>query len=108
MGYYSNFEVIVDNGHSVDDLDRELSELTGYSFNRGELREAKWKNWEKDMLSFSKKHPDTLFKIAAEGEDRGDIWFAMFKNGETSYKQRAIINFPELVFAGKTCTHSIY
>lgn len=42
---------------------------------------CKWYNWEKDMQEFSKKHPETFFRLEGLGEEQGDWWIAGFLNG---------------------------
>jgi len=40
-----------------------------------------WHSWEEDMRKFSKKYPEVLFTLYAEGEGQEDIWVAYFRNG---------------------------
>lgn len=105
MGYYTDYEVTVtgpsealkefeeaaDAGETtLDDVEYSYM-LKGMEFN------AKWYHYDRDMLSVSKRFPELLFVIEANGEESGDIWRAYFRNG----KQKRIepeMNWPEVDF----------
>lgn len=93
MGYYTRHELSIINGRDQSvDYENELTELTQY----GRLfdDEIKWYNHEKDMIEFSKKHPNTLFMLYGEGEENIDIWKEYYKNGKT-IRHIAEVVFPE-------------
>lgn len=46
--------------------------------------EAKWYDWNKDMLELSKEFPDILFGLEGRGEEKLDWWYALFKDGTTT------------------------
>jgi len=68
MGYYTRHTLeIIEGNDYVTDYEKEIGELSDYgisTFNDG----IKWYNHEYDMLQYSKKHPNTIFKIIGEGE----------------------------------------
>ena len=81
MGYYTNHELQIIEG-DVDNVDfeSEISKEAGYSWCFDDS--IKWYNCHNDMKNFSKKYPNTIFKIIGEGEEAGDIWHAYFQNGK--------------------------
>ena len=87
MGYYTNFKLDFKIGlHHEPELDDEilekLEEISGYSWDHGDLVEAKWYDWKDDMKVLSTIWPDILFTLEGEGEESGDIWVAYFKYGK--------------------------
>lgn len=84
MGYYTNFELSFTNlDCSEAELIADLDEVTGYTWSDSfYLGSAKWYGSNDNMREISKKHPDTLFMLSAEGEEQGDLWKAYFKNGK--------------------------
>ena len=44
--------------------------------------ETKWYDHRIDMIEFSKRFPDVLFRLHGEGEEGGDIWNEYYKNGQ--------------------------
>ena len=55
----------------------------------------KWYEAEDDMKELSKRYPEYWFLLYGEGEDRNDIWKAMFHNG-VMQKVYAEIYFPDI------------
>ena len=58
------------------------------------LDESKWYKWKENLVEFTKKIPDMLVEIYAEGEENEDIWKARFLNGKME-RQDAKIMVPE-------------
>lgn len=92
MGYYTRHQLTVINGDNKTDYEDEINNQTDY--NDLFEDEIKWYDCEKDMITFSKKHPGVTFLIDGEGEESGDIWKAYFKNGKI-FKTKATLVFEE-------------
>ncbi len=93
MGYYTRHELTIISGEDYNiDYEQEIADTTDYMslFNDS----IKWYDCDKDMKSYSKKHPNTLFCIDGEGEESGDIWKAYFQNGKM-FKTKANLVFEE-------------
>lgn len=100
MGYYTRYELSVDapnyNDSEIIEQFREECEYANHALQKdGSCSdECKWYDHEKELLAFSKKHPDCLFKLHGEGEESGDIWFKYIKNGKMQVA-RARIEYDE-------------
>jgi len=94
MGYYTDFEVSVDDYAIGNDLDKTLKEVTKYSFRNGYLQEAKWYDWKRDMLTISNAYPEAIFTVEGNGEEAGDMWRAYFKNGKVQVAKAVITYAP--------------
>lgn len=93
MGYYTRHQLtIIEGDNYTTDYEQEIAEVTQY-FNCFE-DEIKWYDQEKDMIKYSKKHPNTTFMIEGEGEDSGDIWRAYYKNGKM-FRTIGIVHFED-------------
>lgn len=80
MGYYTRHELeIIEGGNHDIDYEAGIAIVSGYGTPFED--EIKWYDHEKDMRAYSKKHPDTLFKLSGEGEESGDIWAEYYQNG---------------------------
>jgi len=91
MGYYTQHELEVINGNDfVTDYKKEISLLSNYGDCFSDR--IKWYEHEKNMREFSKKHPNTLFKLLGFGEDSDDVWHEYYLNGKMQ-KEKAIITF---------------
>lgn len=90
MGYYTNFNLKIHSGDDgVTDYEQIIIDYVDYNpFDDI----CKWYNFEKEMKHISKMHPNTVFKISAEGEVANDLWEAYFKNGKMQ-ECKAIIKF---------------
>jgi hypothetical protein len=86
MGYYTyhQFDIVGNDpsGLTEDDHKRELGELTGYNDNLFE-DSNKWYDEPEEMTEYSKRNPETTFKITGEGEEAGDVWIRYYLNGKT-------------------------
>ena len=92
MGYYTSYELeIVKGDDGFTEYEEEISKISGYSNLFNET--CKWYEHEEHMRTYSKQHPNTLFKLIGEGEENGDMWHKYYLNG----KMQEVI--PEIVFA---------
>lgn len=90
MGYYSNFELSVDNDDiSIINDFVETCEGASYALNPdGSCQDvSKWYSADDDLKEFSKKYPDVLFTLDVKGEEAGDIWRLYVKNGKCQLAQ---------------------
>jgi len=97
MGYYTRHELKVIEGDNglIEQLISE-SEEAQYSINVNGCSEesTKWYDHEMDLRSFSKEHPQALFKLSGEGEDASDIWIEYYRAGKMQ-RCNAKITFDE-------------
>jgi hypothetical protein len=79
----------------IDDL-RSSNESAEYCLDfEGESEQAaKWCDHNLEMLDFSKKYPDLLFKLHGEGERNGDLWDKYYLNGKMQ-KCEAVIFYQD-------------
>lgn len=97
MGYYTTFGLSVRNGEVTEEMQTKLKEIqpdyfTGYGME--DLLEgwynAKWYDWEEDLIELSKAFPTEVFELSGDGEERGDMWRAYFKNGKAQIEKAEI------------------
>lgn len=89
MGYYTYFSLTVDNApgqtadlEAIDDVVRTEFRDVFDSLELGSYGgEAKWYDWEPDMVKLSRRFPEALFYLEGDGESRDDIWGWYFLNG---------------------------
>lgn len=86
MGYYTDFKITVkgkqqDEEEFTEYLDKKTGYYVDYYDGIFHIQEAKWYDWEKDMIEVSKEHPENLFQVDGEGEESGDIWRCFFHRG---------------------------
>lgn len=111
MGYYTDFSLnvsIFQNSadasadpqnisplvkHLLEDEVDEMDVFEGGNCDDGWYGNAKWYEWDADMLLLSKKFPDLLFELDGVGESFGDIWSAYFHDG-AHQMCRASIEYP--------------
>lgn len=106
MGYNTRFELDLeyygkdpkpspDKYEIIDEL-RKSGENAEYALDEdgGSNGELKWYDHDKDLRSFSKKHPDWMFSLSGEGEDNEDIWKKYFRDGYMQ-EARAKISYDE-------------
>lgn len=94
MGYYTSYELeIIEGDKSVIKELREENSNAKYSFcdNGDPESTTKWYDHNEDMVEFSLKHKDVLFKLTGEGEESGDIWVKYYKNGKMQHCQAKIV-----------------
>lgn len=82
MGYYTFHTLTVYNTSDevIDSADYEAEICE--QFDEADFEEeTKWYNSDSDMREFSKKYPELVFEIHAEGEESPDITNYYYKNG---------------------------
>ena len=91
MGYYTRHQLTIVSGNDYKtDYEQEITDSTQYSSLFDD--EIKWYDCEKDMKSYSEKHPNVVFCIEGQGEESEDIWKAYFQNGKM-FKTKAKLVF---------------
>ena len=104
MGYYTRYEldVIGPEGTTLDYMKviasfRERFEEAKYAINEyGESEEElKWYSSIKDLTVFSNDWPDWEFQLTGYGEENGDVWKKIIKNGKVIKSFRGVIKFVE-------------
>jgi hypothetical protein len=82
MGYYSNYELLVDQEKN----EWFENEIFRFCNERGEFahfdESTKWYTFKEDMVELSKIYKDNLFKISRFGEEPRDIEDVYFKDGK--------------------------
>jgi len=93
MGYYTNYQLEIIEGNNPEiDYHTEISELADINNLFEDIH--KWYDYHDDMIKYSKKHPNTLFKLIGEGEESGDLWHCYYKNGKKQFCKGEIV-YPE-------------
>lgn len=83
MGYYTKHKLeIIEGNDNKTDYISEIVEISGYSSSLFKGEEYKWYDSDIHMKYYSKKHPNTVFRLSGEGEESGDIWVKYYKNGK--------------------------
>lgn len=97
MGYYTSYELkvkdfkVTSNKGVLSEF-MESSEEARHALNaNGETeQECKWYDHDKELLEFSKQHPNKLFVLSGEGEESGDIWTKYFVNGKVQAEKAEV------------------
>lgn len=91
MGYYTWFtlSILEDPANQEENFYEELDKKIGRV---AELKEygaidAKWYDWESDMIELSKKFPKIMFRLDGSGEEQFDVWDCHFCNGRSYYRK---------------------
>ena len=99
MGYYTEYTLDVQNVDTQAQHDKIIEALESkgvwhYALHEGSYDEtykssffdhhdcAKWYKHDDDMIEISKMFPECTFKLTGFGDDRDDMWYALYKNGE--------------------------
>lgn len=92
MGYNTSHKLeIIEGNDFVTNYEKEISEISGY---RNCFDDSiKWYDHKDNMCDYSKKHPNTLFKLIGEGEVNGDLWHEYYLNGKVQVC-KAVITYP--------------
>lgn len=96
MGYYTSYSLDVKYGNK-DNIERlvealRAKELIGYALDAdyvidgdkvgfGPYDTQKWYDHDDDMIEISKEFPDMVFKLYGSGEDFGDEWYTLYRDG---------------------------
>lgn len=100
MGYYTQYELIIDA--SEEEKDRimnwiEVQQNIDEAFCYGiypEPEACKWYDYDTDMTYLSKTFPEILFTLNGSGEESRDIWRCYYKGGK-KWHIKAQIDFPD-------------
>lgn len=96
MGYYTQYLLEAVGQYEEDAVNDFIQEVSGYHIELGEYTDTiKWYDALDDLKKLSEKFPDVVFTLSGEGEESGDIWKAIYKNGKTKYV-KAVITFPPI------------
>lgn len=90
MGYLTcfDFELIEGDEKEFQEFLNELAEDSGYiGIKEGYLYDAKWYDWEKDVLNASKRFPNIYFVIFGDGENVDDVWRYYCCNGKYKFTE---------------------
>ena len=97
MGYYTNYTLSVQNANGkeseIEERIQGISGSIGLSFDR--VYNCKWYNHFKDMETVSKEFPDVTLFLEGDGEEQGDVWKAIFKDGKSKVVKPEVV-WPEL------------
>ena len=96
MGYYTHFEIIVNNNEIIDkEIHEKLCEISGYNdwdyWTSSITGHFKWYENEHDMYELSMLFPDKVFTVTGNGEESNDIWRNYWKNGKFCDANRRIV-----------------
>ena len=99
MGYYTEFNLKVQNSNDIIDLVDHLKTFSDGAYHAMDMYGntvggLKWYEYLDDMIKFSKLYPDLIFEMYGNGEETGDIWVHYFKDGK-SYRDSPEIVFPK-------------
>jgi hypothetical protein len=113
MGYYTQYKLTVyepeDHGglqvlEESDDFNGDFNDefneshaatIAGIADYKYLFEEScKWYDHEEDMIAYSKKHPNLVFKLHGEGEESGNIWNKWFVNGKVQTCHAKIVFDP--------------
>ena len=92
MGYYTTHSLEIISGNNYIDYEKEIAELADYTYLWDES--VKWYDHEDHMREYSKKHPDTVFKLIGEGEESGDLWHEYYLNGKMQRTKAKLVFEP--------------
>ena len=88
MGYYTDY----DFSNNRADVIEKIEEASSYGKSSdGAYYGIKWYDWCDDMKEVSKKFPDEYIHISGVGEENGDQWKAVFKDGKYLCNQARIV-----------------
>ena len=95
MGYYTEYNLNCDREELIEELRHSCVDANYAIDDKGCYKEwAKWYHHEEDLIAFSSKYCNVLFKLIGKGEDRDDIWIKYFRCGKMQICP-AIITYDE-------------
>ena len=123
MGYETEYSLTVKNVRTKEDfaylayvMEQAPYKLIYYVFDAGyydkDTQTAYFYTWEmqkwythgEDMIALSEQFPAYTFRLHGSGEDKGDLWYRYFRNGEdelceakVEYPMPTVIKWPEAV-----------
>lgn len=88
MGYYTDFELKAkydgNDSEYISKLEAEIDKLNVFeygSYGEDWYVNAKWYDYNEDMLLLSSRFPEVLFELRGEGESPRDLWLNYYKGG---------------------------
>jgi len=102
MGYYTDFNLAIIEGPDVltinpnqTNFDEDFRNITGYHLD--ELINAKWYDYNNNMIKLSQMYPTSLFLLEGIGEEGGDYWRTYYYNGNYQrIEAKIIFDSPDL------------
>ena len=94
MGYLTcfDFELLEGSEDKFQDFLKELSIESKYSeIKNGYLYDAKWYDWERDLIQVSSEFPEVFITVDGDGEESDDIWRAFIKDGAIQFAAARIV-----------------
>ena len=85
MGYETRFELSHDKVLDKEKLIIDLGEVTGYSWDKYLELTGKWYDHRKHMEIISKRYPEVTFYLDGDGEETGDMWKSIWRNGKSDF-----------------------
>lgn len=104
MGYYTHYQLEIENKSSLSDY--SIRELLDNYKRVNELdycfeETCKWYDYNEDMIKMSIEINDVLFIVMGHGEEVGDHWKHYFYNGNDYLcKGRVVYEEPDLALLG--------
>ena len=97
MGYYTNYTLSVQNANGKEsEIEERIKVISGYeSLSFDHVHNCKWYNRLKDMEAVSKEFPDVTLFLEGDGEEQGDVWKVIFKDGKSKVVKPEVV-WPEL------------
>lgn len=88
MTYYTDYTLKVHNDEQNGEKyhKKKIEDCFGGKFNL----DISWSEHEKDMIKYSKKHPEVTFELIGEGQEREDMWKKFFTNGKVEVHRAEI------------------
>ena len=99
MGYFTYFWLRLENAWEqeteiIGDLRATYEDADDGIDEEGDaIQKVAWSSHVEDLLAFSKKYPQVLFRLEGEGEEHGDYWKHYFKNGKQQVA-RGVMTYP--------------
>lgn len=90
MGYYTDFSLRVDKG----EIPKKIKDYWGddYYFDPQFLSfNAKWYEYDSEMIQISLENPDVLYTLEGRGEEYDDLWINYYKNGKSQQTRAEIV-----------------
>ncbi len=72
-------KLVAELGEQSEDAKISLDE------NGNAPEQTKWYEHDKELLEFSKKHPDIVFVLYGDGDNDEDKWYTYYKNGKMQH-----------------------
>lgn len=117
MSYLSTFNISIHNANKeeCEEIFKQIEKLTGHDLedmcdNSAAIYAAKWNNREQDLKALSKKQPNVVIEVIAEGEDPDDKSVARFQNGfmEQKVAQMTYPPFKQILLEEETSNEAKY